>query len=489
MTNLEDLLNSCFNRIKDKVTVLLKQNNNIEQIVTVDVINICNELSFEKKNDSLNCCYNDQHSHKCVDIEFQCYDLISWLKRQESSEKVYWNDSVNSLEIAGVGIADLVINKCYNNLENIFHCLETKLSFSSSKIRYYGGLTFSNELNNDSRWKSFGAVRFFVPRFELIKTSTKINLSCNFLYSPNKNVEESLGKLKSDISKLSIDFTSDIYSSKVQNIISEFSIPNKSKWNEVFINIIDKLNSGFMSKIVMARKKTLNFSNNIDGCNILHKLKKYNPKTIVFGIQPDKSTFFLGATPECLYERCGNKISSHAIAGTRLRGDHHSLDCKRESELLNSAKELDEHLFVQKYFENSFKHLCSNFSHDKTPSVLKVSMLQHLYCEFSGTLYDDVKNSDIIQELHPSPAVGGCPKSTAIDLIKRVETFDRGLYASPIGWFSKNDAKFAVGIRSALIQNNSLSIYAGAGIIKKSDPEKEWQEIEHKFDNFTRIFE
>ena len=84
--------------------------------------------------------------------------------------------------------------------------------------------------------------------------------------------------------------------------------------------------------------------------------------------------------------------------------------------------------------------------------------------------------------------MGGYPKQVAIDLIQSLEPFYRGPYAGPIGWISSDSAEFAVGIRSATIKENALTLYAGAGIVEGSDPDAEWDEIDQKFNTFTSIF-
>ena len=85
--------------------------------------------------------------------------------------------------------------------------------------------------------------------------------------------------------------------------------------------------------------------------------------------------------------------------------------------------------------------------------------------------------------LHPTPAMAGVSPEVACKEIRRYESFERGLYAAPLGWIdSQGNCEFVVGIRSALIDNlsNSSLLYAGAGIVPGSDPEKEFAEIQLK---------
>ncbi len=423
-----------------------------------------------------------------VEVELEAADLVSWIEKQKEFSKLfYWNDVQAGLETAGIGIADVISDDDTNNLSEIIINLTKTLYLSPSGIRYFGSLNFSKAMCADSDWRSFGTVRFLVPRFELIKSRKKTVLCCNYLHYPDLNSNPSLDILKTDIEKLSLDFSDNSKLYSFPNIVSDYSIPQKGEWDGIFEKISDQINSGAIKKIVLAKRKSMLFADKINAWELVRRLKKNNPKTIIFGIQSDESSFFVGATPEYLYQRKNDEIQSQAIAGTRKRDRNIARDSELEKELLCSEKELNEHKFVLNYFKNSFNKLCSDFICAKTPSVLKYSTLQHLFCELKGILKSNINDYDILNELHPSPAVGGTPKLAALKLINDNEQFERGLYSAPIGWFGVDAAKFAVGIRSALVKDNLLSIYAGAGIVKESNSDYEWQEIEDKLENFTRI--
>ena len=90
---------------------------------------------------------------------------------------------------------------------------------------------------------------------------------------------------------------------------------------------------------------------------------------------------------------------------------------------------------------------------------------------------------EILAEMHPTPAVGGTPRGAAVAAIADLEQIDRGLYAGALGWFNHlNEGEMIVGIRSALIEGQTATLYAGAGIVSGSDPDKELQETEMKLD-------
>jgi len=121
-------------------------------------------------------------------------------------------------------------------------------------------------------------------------------------------------------------------------------------------------------------------------------------------------------------------------------------------------------------------------------SEMKLARGRHLVSRARGTLREGVTDWDVLEALHPTPAVGGHPKEEALAEIRTSEPFDRGWYAGPVGWISADAAEFAVGIRSGLVSGRTLRLFSGAGIVAGSVPEEEWAEIEQKIGDFTRIF-
>jgi isochorismate synthase EntC len=88
---------------------------------------------------------------------------------------------------------------------------------------------------------------------------------------------------------------------------------------------------------------------------------------------------------------------------------------------------------------------------------------------------------DLVERLHPTPAMGGFPRQPALELIREREGLDRGWYAGPIGWLNRDDeGEFVVGIRSALVDGNSATLFAGCGIVGDSDPATECAESDWK---------
>ena len=206
-----------------------------------------------------------------------------------------------------------------------------------------------------------------------------------------------------------------------------------------------------------------------------------------FCFRLDDQRAFLGATPERLFRRQGQWLQSEIIAGTRPRDDDPVRDDRLALELLGSTKDQLEHDIVRKSVRQRLYGCVQDLRVDQHASVLKLARKQHLVSRVEGRLHDGVSDGQLIERLHPTPAVGGYPTENALGEIDRLESFDRGWYAAPVGWVSQEAAEFAVAIRSGLVVDRRLSVYSGAGIVPGSVPEEEWDEIEHKIGDFLQV--
>ena len=243
-----------------------------------------------------------------------------------------------------------------------------------------------------------------------------------------------------------------------------------------------------VDKLVSARKSTFIFGSHVDPISMLKRLAVNAVNCTVFGFLPNVSSAFVGASPEILYRREEKNIFTHALAGTRPRGRTPEEDLALKTELLKNEKEQREFSYVRDHMLSAISNLCDSFEFQKESAVLQNATLQHLVCNFSGTLQEGIQDGDIFTALHPSPAVGGYPRCDALKMLSNSETFDRGWYAAPLGWISPAAADIAVGIRSALIVQNQLHLFAGTGIVDGSCHAKEWHELDQKIGTFTRLW-
>ena len=259
-------------------------------------------------------------------------------------------------------------------------------------------------------------------------------------------------------------------------VVSSTSLPDRAQWVHLVNDALSAIRGREFQKVVLARRKTIRCDSTIDPFALCAALQG---KT-VFLFQQDTKTTFVGASPETLYRRTGTLIECDALAGTRSLG--------MQDELLASIKDRAEFLFVQNFLIETLTPLCCTRPIATPITVCNATTTCHLHSTVSGTLRKDISDREILAALHPTPAVGGYPRTEALRFIAEREPFPRGLYSIPIGWFSKERAEFAVAIRSALIQGDTIHLYAGVGIVEDSDPLLEWEETEQKLALWNRFF-
>jgi menaquinone-specific isochorismate synthase len=148
---------------------------------------------------------------------------------------------------------------------------------------------------------------------------------------------------------------------------------------------------------------------------------------------------------------------------------------------LASEKDRREHAFVLESIRRRLDPLGITIEHADAPGLLRLANVQHLHTPVRGALPAGVTLLDVLATLFPTPAVGGTPRAAALACIRELETFPRGLYGGTLGWLNaRGGGEFLVGIRSARVREDRAWVYAGAGIVAGSNPDREWTETELK---------
>jgi menaquinone-specific isochorismate synthase len=255
--------------------------------------------------------------------------------------------------------------------------------------------------------------------------------------------------------------------------------PPKKAWIQKVEKILLLIQKKEVEKVVLARTTILELAEAPDPLAVTAMLQSRSEGAYLFCFS-DETQAFLGASPERLFIRQGNEIQSDALAGTRRRGKDPSEDALLKQELLNHPKELSEFTFVKKYLEKTLEPLSLTAPSFSPTSIHQTQNVQHLHAVCSTTLKNSLSDETILRTLHPTPALCGVPKEKALSLIQELEPFDRGLYGGILGWSTPEASEWIVAIRSCLLQQNRATLYSGVGIVEGSDPEKEWDELNHK---------
>jgi len=215
---------------------------------------------------------------------------------------------------------------------------------------------------------------------------------------------------------------------------------------------------------------------------ILNGLRQRFPECSAFSLANGSGQSFIGASPERLLRVEDSVMTTEALAGSANRGTTASEDASFGGKLLQSEKDLREHRIVLDSIVRRLSPLGLDLRHSERPLLKRLSNVQHLHTPIEADLPKGVKLLDMLSRLHPTPAVGGTPREVVVPMIAELEAFPRGLYCGAVGWIdSRGGGEFTVALRSALIDGSKARMYAGAGIVAGSRPEKELAETELKF--------
>ncbi len=195
------------------------------------------------------------------------------------------------------------------------------------------------------------------------------------------------------------------------------------------------------------------------------------------------ATTFVGATPELLLDKQGERIATCPLAGSTPRRADPAVDADAGARLLTSDKDRREHATVVEWVADRLAPLCRTLTVPSAPDLLRTATMWHLGTPIHGTLKDAEQHVvDITARLHPTPAIAGVPLEEASRLMEELEPFDRGYFAGAVGWCTRaGDGRWLLAIRCATIAPRTARLFAGAGIVAGSDPEHEADETGAKF--------
>lgn len=410
-------------------------------------------------------------------------DLLGWLAAQTGRMKGYWADRDGGLEVAALGEVDEVKGEIAGDYRSCWEELKKRWDGASPETRYYGGFRFGPWHPDDVSWQPFQAYRFVLPEFELLRREdARCELVCNLAFGPGRNaVSSALETLRK------MQFPSTFEPQPVSRVVGRRDAPDREGWLRMVRQGLDAVRNKDVEKIVLARRACFEMETAVDPLTLIHRMREESGRCYQFCGVHQLGIAFVGASPERLYQRVGRAVRSEAVAGTRPRGRTAEEEAQYAATLFSSPKEREEHQFVVTSIREALAPLSRSLHCDEAPSVLKLARLQHLVTRVEAELKPDVDDVALLSALHPTPAVGGRPAQAAIELLGRLEPFDRGWYTGPVGWVGPDAAEFAVAIRCGVMAGSQLCLFSGAGIVADSDPAAEWDEIESKLSTFLAI--
>ena len=201
----------------------------------------------------------------------------------------------------------------------------------------------------------------------------------------------------------------------------------------------------------------------------------------------------VGATPELLVRRSGATVSSRVLAGTAWSEavlsdagltETTAVDrAELARQLLSSEKDRREHALAVEPLAAALRPLCAELDVPDTPGVIALHNVSHLASDVQGKLDRDDPATllRLAATVHPTAAVGGTPRDSALALIAELEGMDRGRYAGPVGWMDADgDGERGLALRCAQLDGPVARLFAGCGVVADSDPDTEVREAAAK---------
>lgn len=279
-------------------------------------------------------------------------------------------------------------------------------------------------------------------------------------------------------------------------ITSREPVPAPEAYGDAVRSALQLFSQGKADKIVLARAMDVTLDGPLCPEAVLMDLIKRNRQGYNFAIpawSEDASTepagIMLGASPELLVRREGQRIFVNPLAGSIGRHSDPEVDQARRDGLAVSEKDLREHSYVVNDIVRILRRYCDELDIPDGPSVIGTDALWHLSTFITGQLRDPQTTAlELSCALHPTPAICGHPTASAFEYIQELEAFDRDYFAGLVGWQKENgDGEWALTLRCAFqTSENRLRLYAGAGTVAGSDPDSEILETATKMETFMR---
>jgi menaquinone-specific isochorismate synthase len=245
---------------------------------------------------------------------------------------------------------------------------------------------------------------------------------------------------------------------------------------------------GELCKVVLARRSVLRIAGQPGAEALVGRLADERPRCWSFLVRHAGESF-LGSTPERLLRVEGTRLAADALAGSRPRGADAAEDARWTDELLASHKDRAEHDFVVEHLQRVLARDGGRVRRFEQPAVLALPEAFHLHTPMAADLAAPLHVLEAARRLHPTPAVCGTPRERAEAWIAAGES-DRGWYGGGVGWVAGNgDGEISVALRTARVAEGRAELWAGAGIVAASEPEREWAETETKLDALRSYLE
>jgi salicylate biosynthesis isochorismate synthase len=342
-----------------------------------------------------------------------------------------------------------------------------------------GGFAFAPERSESPHWDGFAQASLVVPECSVARMDRDVRLTLNLLVAPDDTIEGLLQRADARLASLREGPLPLLDPAPAGRFRVASAMP-PSHFEHAVERAVQQIRAGELEKVVLAREVHVHAPSDYDPAAIVGVLRDAFGSCYVYAVGRGDAVF-IGASPELLVRREGNRASTVALAGSTRRSADPAVDDHLGEQLLRSDKDRHENAIVARRIARQLAPLAVWVATAPEPVLVKVANIQHLALPIRAQLSRPAEALELTGLLHPTPAVGGEPIAIASRLIPALEGMDRGWYAGPVGWTDMaGDGEFCVALRCALLRGHVAHCFAGCGIVADSDPAAELAESEVK---------
>lgn len=297
---------------------------------------------------------------------------------------------------------------------------------------------------------------------------------------PGKEIVQKLGSFEKQVSFSSAGFIVSSFNGEEKYLFVEkeqqaSEIPiktivsiNKEEYLKQGEKLVAAIRNLGIQKTVLSRIETQDFESE-KALDLFYLLEKQYPTAFIYCFFDETLGTWLGASPEILFQKFGNSGFTVALAATKKVTDSSPWN----------QKETLEQAFVSDFILERLNQIEISDIEQTGPFEHQAGPVKHLKTDFSFSI-DSHSSFEIMEALHPTPAVSGLPQAISLELIDTLEKHQRELYAGFIGLVEENQASVYVNLRCCQLSQRKIHLYLGGGYTKDSDPQHEWEETVNK---------
>ncbi|GAC1524058.1 MAG: isochorismate synthase [Thermoleophilaceae bacterium] len=337
---------------------------------------------------------------------------------------------------------------------------------------WVGGFAFAPEGGRSPEWSSFAPARLVMPELSVARAHGQARLTMNVLCTAEAHAQDLLVALDRRLAQIH-PASMPLLDPDPVGAARVASAAAPEHFEAAVERAVERIARGDVTKVVLAREVRVHGPAPFDPAAIYDALRAGFPSCYRYLVgTPDAA--FVGASPELLVRREGQRLQTVALAGTRRRSADPSVDAHLGEQLMRSPKDREEQAIVTRRIERTLAPVSVWVAAAEEPMLVRVLNVQHLATPIRAQLTEALSCVELAGLLHPTPAVAGEPRDQALSLIPALEGLDRGWYAGPVGWMDlAEDGEFCVALRCALLRSSVAHLYAGEGIVRDSVPAEE----------------